>query len=100
MKKGKFLYLDAEDKTAYVEMDGNHQIEKSEKTPYYIESTVEWVDDCTYIMTMTKITIPDFPYGPGDKMRVDITKVDGKIVYYTSTVNGTSWKGRFKKIHD
>ncbi|GAB2805881.1 hypothetical protein GCM10027043_00680 [Ferruginibacter profundus] len=98
MKKGKFLYLDADDKTAYIEMDGNYQIEKSGKTPFYIESTVEWIDDCSYIMTMTKITVPDFPFGPGDKMKVTIDKVDGNIIYYTSTVKGTSWNGRFKRL--
>jgi len=100
LKKGKFLYLDGNDKTAYIEMDGNYQIEKSGKNAYFIESTVEWVNDCTYIMTMTKITIPGFPFGPGDKMKVTVTKVDADIIYYTSTVNGTSWNGRFKTLKD
>jgi hypothetical protein len=100
LKKGKFLYLDTQDKTTYIEMDGNYQIQKSDKNPYYIESAVEWINDCTYIMTMTKITIPNFPYGVGDKMKVDITKIDRKIIYYTSTVNGVSWNGRFKILKD
>jgi hypothetical protein len=100
MKKGKFIYLDFDDKTRYIEMDGNHQIEKSENNPYVIESSVEWVNDCTYIMTMTRITIPNFPFGPGDKMKVEITKIDGDIISFTSTVNGNLMKGRFKKVGD
>lgn len=100
LKKGKFLYLDADDKTAYIEMNGNYQIEKSKKTPYYIESSVEWVDSCTYIMTMTKITIPNFPFSPGDKMKVSITRIDADIIYYTSFVKDMSWNGRFKRIKE
>lgn len=100
LKEGKFLYLDSEDETGYVEISGKNHIEKSGKNNYYIESTVDWISDCSYIMTMTKITIPDFPFKAGDTMRVDITKVTGNIIYYTSTVKGISWKGRFKKVSD
>jgi hypothetical protein len=100
LKKGKFLYLDGEDKTAYIEMNGNYQIEKSGKNSYYIESSVEWLNDCTYVMTMTKITIPNFPFRPGDKMKVSVTKIDGEIIYYTSIVNGMSWNGRFQRLKD
>jgi hypothetical protein len=51
-------------------------------------------------MTMTKITVPNFPFGPGDKMRVDITRVEGDIIFYTCTVNGKSSTGRFKMLKD
>jgi hypothetical protein len=98
LKEGKFLYLDSDDETGYVEISGKNHIEKSGKDNYYIESTVEWISDCSYIMTMTKNTKPNFPFKPGDTMRVDITRVKGDIIYYTSTVQGITWKGRFKKI--
>ena len=100
LKGGKFRYLDAEDPTAYIIMNGDTQIEYSEKNDFTIESKVKWISDCAYLMKMTKITIPNFPYHPGDTMRVDINKVEGNIIYYTSTVKGVSWKGRFRKVNE
>jgi hypothetical protein len=95
---GKFKYIGADDSTSYIVMNGSKQTEYSKKNDYIIESSVRWITDCSYIMTMTKITIPNFPYHPGDQMKVDITKVEGDIIYYTSTVNGNSWEGKFKKL--
>ncbi|MEO6252963.1 MAG: hypothetical protein ABIO79_06645 [Ferruginibacter sp.] len=97
-KSGKFRYLDSEDPTGYIIINGGKQTEHSEKNDYIIESDISWVSDCSYIMTMTRITIPNFPFQPGDTMKVDITKIKGNIIYYTSTVKGVSWNGRFKKI--
>lgn len=97
-KIGKFKYLDAADTTAYIVMDGDKQVEYNTGDKYIIESSIKWVSKCSYVMTMTKITIPNFPFKPGDKMRVDITKIDGDIIYYTSTVNEQSWQGRFRRL--
>ena len=96
LKSGKFKYLDAEDSTGYIIMEGDKQTDRSEKNEYIIESTIKWTSDCSYKMIMTKITIPNFLYKPGDVMKVDIDKIEGDIIYYTSTVKGTSWKGRFR----
>jgi hypothetical protein len=97
-RNGKFKYLDAADTSAYIVMAGDKQVEYSMQDKYIIESDVKWISDCTYMMTMTRITIPSFPFKPGDKMKVDITKIEGDIIYYTSTVKGESWQGRFKRL--
>ena len=99
-KTGKFKYLDAADTTAYIVMSGEKQIEYSNLNNYTIESKIKWVNDCSYDMEMTKITIPNFPFKPGDVMNVVINKIEGDIIYYTSTVKGTSWEGRFKKLNE
>lgn len=100
LKHGKFKYLDAEDTTSYIIMMGDKQTDYSGTNSYIIESEIKWIDDCSYIMKMTKVTIPGFPFKPGDTMKVDIDKIEGDIIYYTSTVKKTSWKGRFKKLED
>jgi len=97
-KVGKFKYLDADDTTAYIVMSGEKQIEYSGLNNYTIESKIKWITDCSYNMEMIKITIPNFPFKPGDVMNVVINKIEGDIIYYTSTVKGKSWEGRFKKL--
>ena len=91
LKHGTFKYLDIDDTTAYVVI--NYYNKK-----YYIKSDIVWVSACEYNMTMTDITIPDFPYAPGDVMNVVINKIDEGLIYYTSTVKGKTWKGRLKII--
>src|SRR5437868_10420733 len=88
LRNGKFVYINDDDRTTYIEMNGDHQTERSEKYHYVIESTVKWIDDCNYVLTMTKISMPNAVFGPGDKMKVEITRVEGDIVYYTSNVKG------------
>ncbi len=99
-KTGKFRYLDSGDSTGYIIMAGDKQTEHSELNEYTIESKITWISACSYNMTMTKITKPRFPYKPGDTMKVDIYKIEGDIIYYTATVKGLSWRGRFKKLKD
>jgi hypothetical protein len=85
LRNGKFKYLNFDqDTSAYVVINN--------------ENHIEWVNDCEYNMTMTKITLPNFPYHPGDIMNVKVYKIEDGIIYYTSTVKGVSWKGKFKII--
>lgn len=99
-KSGKFRYLDSNDPTGYIVINGTSQIEYSERNDYTIESEITWTSDCSYTMKMLKNSVPGFPFKPGDIMKVEITKIKGKIIYYTATVNGQSWTARFKKIGD
>ena len=81
-----------------VVINGNKHIEYHENGKYIIKSNLNWLNDCEYNMTMTEITIPDFPYKIGDVMNVKINKVEGNEIYYTSTVQGKSWDGKLIKI--
>lgn len=81
-----------------VEIKGESHIEYHNGGKYIIKSKLIWVNDCEYNMTMTKVTIPDFPYGKGDVMNVKINKVIGNEIYYTSTVKGVSWEGKLVKL--
>lgn len=95
LKNGKFKYIGGEDTTAYVVIHNHSHIEYYNMEKYYIKSKLDWVNDCEYNMTMTKITLPEFPYHPGDIMNVKVNRIANDTVYYTSTVNGSQWTGRF-----
>lgn len=97
LHKGTFKYGDSNTEII-VKIKGNRHVEYHNGGKYRIESKLEWLNECEYNMTMTKVTIPNFPYGPGDIMNVKINKVVGNEVLYTATVKGMSWKGKFIKI--
>ncbi len=98
LKDGKFKYLDAEDTSGYIIIKDTFHIEYHNNNKYYIKSKLTWLSDCSYLMTMTEITIPGFPFHPGDKMEVDVTKIEDGIIYYNSIVNKTAYPGRLKII--
>jgi hypothetical protein len=97
MKSGTFTYGPSEKKVKVV-IKGNSHIEYHNKGQYLIRSDIKWINDCEYNMTMTEVTIPDFPYSAGDIMNVRIIRVEGNTIFYTSTVKGMSWEGQFEKI--
>jgi len=98
LKQGKFRYLDIDDTTACFVIDKEDHTEYHYNGRYYIKSRLKWINDCRYEMTMIRNTIPDFPFKPGDVMTVTINKVEDKIIYYTSEVNGIKWEGRLLKV--
>jgi hypothetical protein len=97
LHKGTFKYGSASNEVI-VKIKGKKHTEFHNNGKYIIESKLDWVNECEYNMTMTKVTIPDFPYRSGDIMNVKIEKVIGNEIYYTSTVKGRSWNGKFIKI--
>lgn len=97
LHRGKFKY-GTEKEEVKVEIKGEDHTELHESGKYFIKSKIEWVNDCEYNMTMTEVTIPNFPYTPGDVMNVKINKVTGKEIFYTSTVKGVSWTGKLTKL--
>lgn len=97
LHNGTFKYGNSTTEIKVV-IKGNKHIEYHENGKYIIKSKLNWVNDCEYNMTMTEITIPNFPYKVGDIMNVKINKVEGNDIYYTSTVQGKSWDGQLIRI--
>lgn len=96
LKHGQFKYLDIPDTSAYVVIDGTSHTEYHDNGRYYIKSKLKWVNDCAFIMTMTEITIPDFPFHPGNKMKVEVTKIADGIIYYNGIIDDRKWSGRLR----
>ena len=95
--EGKFKYGTGNGEVS-VEIKGKDHKELHNKGKYFITSTIEWLSNCEYNMTMVEVTIPGFPYKPGDVMNVKITRIVDKEIFYTSTVKGVSWEGKLTKV--
>ncbi len=95
LHKGTFKYGDTEF-TGIIKIKGNKHAEYHDK--YVIKSDLEWVNDCEYNMTITKITVPNFPYGIGDTMNVKIEKIEGDKIFILTTVQDKQWKGSLIKV--
>lgn len=67
---------------------------------YYIKSSIEWVTECEYYLTIEDVTLPDFPFRLGSKLHIKITKVRGDRVYYKSSMGGRTWEGKMTKIKE
>jgi hypothetical protein len=99
LHEGTFTYGNPGNEIKVV-IKGKSHTEYHNKGKYIIKSELDWVNDCEYNMTMTKVTIPNFPYGIGDVMNVKIDSVNGNEIFYTSIVKGQSWKGKFIKTEE
>lgn len=97
IKNNQFTYWHGSNKVLVVFKDG-YQTEYHKKKKYIIRSKVKWISECEYELTIIEHTLPDFPFNPGTKSRVVITKIRGNRIYYTTTLAGRSWEGRFKKV--
>ena len=95
VKKGKFRYVN--DPSAWFVINGKKHTEYLQDGKYYIQSALKWTSGCSYTMTMKKCTAPDFPFKPGDVMKVTITKIEDGVIYFSSEINGDKTEGSVKK---
>ena len=97
LHNGTFKYGDSRF-TGVIKIKKNKHTEHHNNGKYVIKSDLEWVNECEYNATITKVTVPNFPYKVGDKMNVKIIKVVGNQVYTLSTVEDKNWEGLLVKI--
>ena len=96
LRHSKLQYINSQDSTAYVIINDKDHIEYLYGEKYYIKSTLNWLNDCEYEMTMTEITLPNFPFHAGDMMHVKCDSIEGDIINFTGTVKGETFKGQFR----
>ncbi|KGL64166.1 hypothetical protein [Polaribacter sp. Hel1_85] len=80
-----------------VMFNGNEHYEFHNNKKYFIKSNLFWVSEDIVYVTIEEFTIPNFPFKKGTKMKIEITKVDNKYVYYKSTLGGRTWLGKMKE---
>lgn len=97
LHEGTFKYGGTENEIKVI-IKGKKHTEYHNDGKYLIESKLDWLNECEYNMTMTKITIPNFPYKKGDVMNVKVNEVNGNEISYISTVKGVTWDGTLIKI--
>ena len=98
LKAIKLKYVNDPDKTAYVVIDNTKHIEYLRDGKYFIKSDLEWVSDCEYNAKMTEITLPDFPFKPGEVMNVKFEKIENGFVFGTGSVRGNTFPVEFKIV--
>jgi hypothetical protein len=96
MKKGKFKFLDADDKTAYFEINKDKLVEYYQNKKYYVKADLKWLNDCKYELSLTAATLPKLGFKPGDKLTIEIVKVSHDTVTYKGTSDKRVWLGLWK----
>jgi hypothetical protein len=98
LKHTKLKYVENDDNTAYVSINDNKHIEYLENGKYFIKSDLVWINECEYNAKMTEITLPNFPFKPGEVMNVKFQKIENGIVEGIGTVHGETFPVKFKII--
>ena len=97
LHEGTFLYGNSKDRIEVI-IKGNHHTEYHNNGKYFSQSKLDWIDDCSFNMTMEEVTIPDFPFGKGDVMNLQVDAVEGNKISYTASVKGYRWNGTLIKV--
>jgi hypothetical protein len=75
---GKFIYEDAAYKGIFIETSTNKHVEYHNNGERFIECKKEYIDNCTFKITVTKIKMPDIGLIIGDVMYVKINSFENK----------------------
>lgn len=95
MHDGIFRIADIEENVTVV-IDGSTHFEYYQEG--YLESEINWVNDCEFEMTLKKVTLPNFPFEVGVVMHVRINQIDGNKIYYTAIIEGVKADGVLLKV--
>jgi hypothetical protein len=75
------------------------QKEYSLEDEFVDEFSIEWIDDCTYVLTLLSTNKPDKEYLiPGDQMEVRITKTANKGYEYEAKSKLKNFTGTLIKL--
>lgn len=96
LKKCKLKYADGN--SGLVIFNNNKHIELYENGKYFIKSDLLWINDCEYEATITEVTLPNFPFSIGEKMKVKIETIDNKYVSGTGVVRDSPFPIKFEII--
>ncbi|MFL9842998.1 hypothetical protein [Flavobacterium rhizosphaerae] len=104
LHSGKFEYDVEGGGVATVIINGNKHTEYHNDGEYVIESTLKWVNECEYIATLVRATVPGFPFSPGTTLNVRVKKTEGNNIYYVCKLDdhGTTavFSSKLTKVED
>lgn len=82
MKSGRFKDVNDLDKTAYIEISDKYLIDYAKNGTKYIKSSIHWLTDCAYELTLIETNIENLGITIGTKLRVEILEVSGNEITY------------------
>ena len=68
------------------------QIETNQKTGKITKCSINWINDCTYELTYLETDSPIIEPLIGKKLTTEINSIDGKVIYFTSTLDGIEFE--------
>ena len=92
----QYTYKDGGDDVLVVFTEDTH-IEYFKNKKYSIESSIVWTADNECYITLRKSNLPNSSFKRGDVFYLKIIKIKQGYVYYQSTTNTRSWRGRMKR---
>ncbi|QNM87025.1 hypothetical protein H9W90_07900 [Polaribacter pectinis] len=78
--------------------NGKEHIEYYNNNKNYIKSSIKWISRRECLITLKEINLPNFPFKTGTHLKMEITKIRGRNVYYKSTLGGRTWLGKMKEV--
>jgi hypothetical protein len=100
MKSGWFKMPESNDTTNYVVMTTASQTEYYNYKKNWIRSSIKWISDCEYELTVVSINYPALICKRGDKMTIRILNVEGNTVNYEALIDGKRERGRYLKMQN
>ena len=97
LHKGTFIYFYKNKKIKVVIKKDTHT-EYHENGKYIILSKLFWINECEFVATCIKTTIPNPFFKVDDQIHVVANKIQHNEIYFTSTINRNKWKGKLVKI--
>jgi hypothetical protein len=85
---GKFIYENEAYKGVYIETSKNKHVEYYNDGESYIESKKEYIDNCTFKLTVTKIKMPSVGLKVGDVMIIKIHEFENKKLSLSAEIEG------------
>lgn len=85
---GKFIYENEAYKGVYIETSKNKHVEYYNDGESYIESKKEYIDNCIFKLTVTKIKMPSVGLKVGDVMFIKIHEFENKKLFLSAEIEG------------
>jgi len=89
LRNGTFLLID--ERVNYegkITREDSLQTEINQKTGHFTKGSIEWIDDCTYVMTYLETNSPMSKPFIGKKLTTNVIKIDGDKVYFKCWMEG------------
>lgn len=87
-RNGKFTFEDPAFTNWRVIRNGTEQIQIDDLNQIEIYGSIEWISDCEYILTYTKINIPEWNSIIGQKVNIKIIEVKTNSIIVHSKALG------------
>ncbi|NHN26496.1 hypothetical protein FIA58_012490 [Flavobacterium jejuense] len=97
LHNGTFIYFYNNEKIKVTINENNHT-EYHENGKYVIHSKLFWINDCEFVATCVKTTIPKPFYRVDDQMHVKVNRIYKNEIYFTSSINRNEWSGKLVRI--